>query len=158
MVHTVRQRRLEAKTDYKARLAMLKSGKPRLVIRKTNSYMIVQIVETKVAQDSILFGVTSKDLLANGWSNDKKGSLKSLPACYLTGLLIGKKAKEKIKSAILDIGMNRNIQKSRIYAVLKGTVDSGLNIPHDEKTLPTLDEINKNKDFEQIFKKIKDKI
>ena len=31
-----RRRRIEAKTDYKARFNLLKSEKPRLVVRKTN--------------------------------------------------------------------------------------------------------------------------
>ena len=57
-----RRRRLESKTDYKSRLALLKSEKPRLVVRKTNRYIIVQIVSSEIAQDKILVGKTSKKL------------------------------------------------------------------------------------------------
>ena len=157
MTHTVRQRRLKAKTDYKSRLALLKSAKPRLVIRKTNKYVVVQIIETNIAQDKVVLGLSSKSLLGKGWPKEKAGSLKSLVACYLTGILIGKLAKSKVKEAILDIGMHRNIQKSRLYAVLKGVVDGGLKVPHNEKVLPTLEEINKNKKLSDVIK-IKDKL
>jgi len=72
--------------------------------------------------------------------------------------MLGNAAKAKTKEAILDMGMYRNIQKSRIYVVLKGAVDAGLKIPHNEKTLPTLEEINKKEDLKAIFNKMKDKI
>jgi len=153
MSRSIRQRRLKAKTDYKARLALLKSGKSRIVVRKTNRYIIVQIVESNNAQDKVLFGVTSKILLAKGWPKEKSGSLKSLAASYLTGLLVGKEAKEKTKEAILDFGMHRNIQKSRLYAVLKGIVDSGLKIPHNPDFLISMEEIMKNKNLSDLANK-----
>ena len=158
MSRSIRQRRLKAKTDYKARLALLKSGKSRIVVRKTNRYIIVQIVESNNAQDKVLFGVTSKILLAKGWPKEKSGSLKSLAASYLTGLLVGKEAKEKTKEAILDFGMHRNIQKSRLYAVLKGIVDSGLKIPHNPDFLISMEEIMKNKNLSDLANKLKDKM
>ena len=37
---TIRKRRYEGKTDYKARFFLLKSGKPRVVFRKTNRYLL----------------------------------------------------------------------------------------------------------------------
>src|SRR3989338_8341156 len=115
-MRTVRRRRLQQKTDYKSRLSLLGSEKKRLVIRKTNRYVISQIVESHIAQDKVLFGLSSKDLLSHGWPEKLKGSLKSLPASYLTGYLLGKMAKErKISEVILDIGMHRNVHKSRIY-------------------------------------------
>ena len=48
---SIKRRRREGKTDYKARLAMLKSEKPRLVIRKSNRYLVVQIVGSEIAKD-----------------------------------------------------------------------------------------------------------
>ena len=103
MTKTIKRRRQEGKTDYKARLALLKSSEPRLIIRRTNRYVIAQFVQSKVAQDSIIFGANSKDLLEMGWPSEFAGSLKSRAAAYLTGLLLGSKAKSKIKSAILVI-------------------------------------------------------
>lgn len=144
MARTLKRRRAEAKTDYRARLELLKSGKTRLVIRKTSHYVIAQLIESRQAQDFVVVGVSSKDLLAIGWPKELSGSLKSLPACYLTGILIASKASGKVKEAILDIGMHRNVKKTRIYAVLKGVLDSGLKVPHSEEALPQLEQISKN--------------
>ena len=151
---TPRRRRLEAKTDYKARLALLKSAKPRIVIRKTNHYIIIQIVKSEIAQDKVLVGNTSKILLSKGLPPEFSGSLKSLGASYLTGFLIGKQAiKLRINEAILDVGMNRNIKNSRIYAAWKGAVDAGLKSPHNEKVLPPMESIKSEK-ISRIFDKI----
>ena len=88
---TSRRRRKENKTDYHARLLMLKSEKPRVVVRKSNSYITIQFVEASIAQDKVVASASSKELLALGWPKEKKGSLKSLLASYLTGLLLAKK-------------------------------------------------------------------
>jgi large subunit ribosomal protein L18 len=153
-MRTIRQRRLKKKTDYKLRLGLLKSGTPRLVIRKTNRYMIVQIVESDIAKDKVVASVTSKDLLIKGWPKENAGSLKSLPAAYLTGYILAEKVKEPGQELILDIGMHRNISQSRIYAVLKGALDAGLKVKHNEKALPTEEQINKNEKFTEIINKI----
>jgi large subunit ribosomal protein L18 len=158
MKKTIKRRRREAKTDYKARLVMLKSGEPRLVVRKTNRYIIVQIVKSEIAQDKVIVGLNSKILLSKGWPKENAGSLKSKTAAYLTGYLIGKEAKGRIKSAIFDIGMYRNLKKSRLYAVLKGAIDAGLKIKHNPEILPQEKDIAPNKKLEEIFKKIKPKI
>ncbi len=146
---------MEAKTDYKARLEMLKSGRPRIVIRKTNRYVIVQVITTNIAQDSIVFGTSSKILLTKGWPSEQAGSLKGLCAAYLTGFFIGKQVKGKIKDAIIDMGMHRNIQKSRIYAVVKGLVDAGLSVAYSEEVLPTEKDLERNKTISEIVLKVK---
>jgi large subunit ribosomal protein L18 len=144
-MRTIRRRRHERKTDYKARFNLLKSKEKRLVARKSNKYLIVQIVETDIAQDKVIIGTTSKVLLTKGWPKEKAGSLKSIPAAYLTGFIMGKLAQEKkIKKLIFDIGMHRNIQKSRLYALLKGAIDSGLEIQHNAKIFPSDENLNKN--------------
>ncbi len=148
-----RRRRLEKKTDYKARLALLKSGKPRLVIRKSNRYITAQIVQSDIAQDKTICSVSSKSLLNKGWPKDKSGSLKNRTAAYITGFIFGKLAHDKkIKEAIVDTGMYRNIHKSRLYATLKGTLDAGLSVVHSKDILP--DVIESDKDFSEILKKI----
>lgn len=157
-MRSIRRRRFEGKTDYKSRLYLLESGKPRLVVRKTNRYVIAQIVSSEDAQDKILFGVSSRDLLKKGWPESLLGSLKSLSAAYLTGLMIGEKAKKDIKEAVLDIGLQRNIKKSRTYAVLRGAVDAGLKIPHDPEILPEDEKIESNDKTKEIFKKIKQEL
>jgi len=159
---TLKKRRRERKTDYNARLKLLKSSLPRIVIRKTNRYIIAQHVKSKKAQDSVVIGVNSKELLKYGW--EKSGNLKSIPACYLTGMLLGKKIKEKKENkAVLDIGLIRNVKKGRIYAVLKGLVDSGIEIKHKEGIFPDEKRIKgehlKNKiNFDEIKNKLLEKV
>ena len=139
---TTRRRRREGKTDYGARIKFLKSKKPRVVVRKTNRYIIGQIVVSEISQDNVVASVNSKELLDKGWPKNLKGSLKSLPACYLAGFLLGKKSGE-FKEGILDLGLQRNIKKSRLYSFLKGLVDSGFNINHIKEILPEEEDLNK---------------
>lgn len=134
---TVKRRRKENKTDYLKRIKLLKSKKPRLVFRKTNKYIIAQYVISKEAKDSVKIGVNSKILLKYGWPKEKIGSLKSLSASYLTGYLIGKKIiTNKLEKPILDLGMIRTIYKTKVFAFLKGVIDSGIKIPCKEETFP----------------------
>lgn len=153
-----KRRRQENKTDYVARLAILKSNKARLLVRRTNRYLIVQFVTSNDAQDSVLLTVNSRDLLEKGWPADKKGSLKSRAAAYLTGMLAAKTAMTKgIKEAVFDSGMHRNIGKSRIYSVLKGAVDAGLKIPHSADVLPN-EKLLASSETHQLINKIKEKM
>ncbi len=158
MRKVLKRRRIEAKTDYLARMELIKAKKPRLVIRKTNRYIIAQLVETTIAQDAVIIGVTSKDLLTKGWPKEAQGSLKSLPAAYLTGFLLAKSAKGKVKEVIVDFGLHRNVQKSRIYAVVKGALDAGLEIPCNEKALPDLESIQANEKVGSLVEKLKAKL
>lgn len=161
---------MQGKTDYRARIALLKGRKPRVVVRKTNRYIIVQYVTSEDAQDKVLYYVNSKELLNYGWPKEMQGSLKSLPACYLTGKLLaerikkkegGKKESKKDIEAILDIGLIRNIPKSRVYAALKGLIDGGIDIPCKKESLPEESRIKGShlkKDVSRIFDKIKENI
>jgi large subunit ribosomal protein L18 len=161
-MRTIRKRRrTEGKTDYKARLNLLKSGKPRIIVRKTNKYIIGQFIKINEARDSVSVGIISKDLLDFGWPKEAVGSLKSLPAAYLTGLLLGKRVieKEGKTKAVFDIGLLRNVKKSRIYAFLKGVMDSGLEIAGKKESLPDENRINGRHLKKQIpFEKIKEAI
>jgi len=151
-----KRRRQECKTDYRKRLVLLKSNLPRLVVRKSNRYLILQIVESKHAQDKVLYYVNSKELLAKGWPEDKSGSLKNLSAAYLSGMLLGKKVldgglKGKV---ILDSGLIPNTKGSKVYAVVKGFSDAGVEIPFDEKVMFSEEEIAK-KIGKDVFEKVK---
>lgn len=133
------RRRRERKTDYKARLMLLKSFLPRIVIRKTNRYIIVQLVESREAQDIVLCTVNSKGLIKYGWPSSHAGSLKSTPAAYLTGLLFAKRIREnkiQIKKAIVDLGLASATKGSRLFACVKGLADSGINLPHSAEIFP----------------------
>jgi len=131
-----KRRRREGKTDYSSRISLLKSNS-RIIFRKTNRYIIGQLVTSFQAQDKVEIGLTSKELLEYSWPKDSSGSLKSIPASYFTGYLLGKKILDKdIKQGILDIGLTRNIKKSRIYAFLKGLIDSGLKLKSSSEIFP----------------------
>jgi len=152
-----KKRKRQRKTNYKKRLILLKSNCPRLVIRKTNRYLILQIIESEHAQDKILNAVNTKELLKYGWPENKKNSLKSIPAGYLGGFLLGKKSKD-IKKLILDTGLIPSTKGSRVYAVVKGILDSGININCDKKVFPEDNRIEgkhiENLNFEAIKKNI----
>ncbi len=152
---TIRRRRAEGKTDYKSRLGLLKSGKPRVIVRKTNRYIIGQIIISDSAKDKTIVEASSKELLSKGWPENLKGSLKNLSAGYLTGFLLGKKSKE-IKEGILDAGLQRNVPNSRIYAFVKGLADSGFKIPHNKDVLPSDELIERNEKTGKLIKRIKE--
>ena len=158
---TQKRRKREHKTDYLKRFKLLKSGKPRVVFRKTNKYIIAQYVKSKEAKDKVEIGVNSKDLLKYGWPKSAAGSLKSISASYLTGYLIGKQInKKKLEKPIVDFGMLRMLHKSRVFAFLKGLKDSGIDIDCPEKAFPSEVRIKgehmKNKiPFDEIKEKIK---
>jgi len=150
-----KRRRQEGKTNYHKRLILLKSETPRLVVRKTNKYITLQIVESKKAQDKVLYTVSTKELLKHGWPVDKAGSLKSLSAAYLAGLLIGKKASNVKSKIILDSGLITSTKGSRVYAAVKGIADSGIEIPFDEKVIPSDKMINKYDFFDKVKEGLK---
>jgi large subunit ribosomal protein L18 len=159
---TLKRRKLEGKTDYMKRFKLLKSYLPRVIFRKTNRYVIAQYVTSKEAQDKIEIGITSRDLKKFGWPDEFGGSLKSIPAAYLTGLLIGKEIiKKKLKTPIVDFGMTRVLSKNRGFAFLKGIIDAGIKIKCDEEQFPEEERIigkNLKDDFSKTFKEIKSKI
>ena len=127
------RRRREGKTNYRKRLKLLLSRKPRLVVRITNTRVIAQIIEYHPDGDRVIVGVDSSMLTKYGW----KGDLNNTPAAYLTGILVAKKALEKgIKEAILDIGLHSPTKGGRVFAVLRGAVEAGLHVPHDPEILP----------------------
>jgi large subunit ribosomal protein L18 len=154
-----KRRRRERKTDYSKRINLLKSGSPRIVFRKTNRYLIAQYIISKEAKDMIKNGLTTKILLNYGWPEKARGSLKSVTAAYLLGILMSKKISDKKNNPIIDIGMIRNVHKSKLYAFIKGLIDSGINLKYNEGIFPDENRIRgehlKNKiPFEQIKSKI----
>jgi large subunit ribosomal protein L18 len=127
------RRRREGKTNYQKRLAALKSNQPRLVVGRSNKRVSAQVVQYVREGDKVIAGANSKHLAKYGW----KAGLRNLPAAYLTGFLCGLKAKnENVTDVILDIGLLTPIKGSVPFAVLKGVVDAGLNVPHDPKAFP----------------------
>jgi large subunit ribosomal protein L18 len=128
------RRRREGKTDYYQRTRLVVSDEPRMVVRKTNRHIIVQLVTAEMDGDRTLVAANSAELEKYGY----KGSTSSTPAAYLTGMLFAVKAKKaQQESAILDIGLNRATPGARVFAALKGAVEAGLAIPHGEEILPS---------------------
>lgn len=160
-IYTVKYRRKrEGRTHYKKRLDLLKSGMTRLIIRRTNTAIIVQFINYKHDGDKVICTFNSKKLEAEGWKYSKK----SLPAAYLAGIKAAKSAMEKgVKEAILDMGLQTPIKGSRIYATLKGIVDAGLNVSHSDSIFPSEERIKGEhiqnaKDLPKTFEEIKAKL
>lgn len=158
-LRTIKRRRRECKTDYALRVGMLKSSVPRIIIRRTNRYFIVQIVESLEAQDKVIFGTTSKDLLDYGWSEKNAGSLKSIAAGYMTGFLVAKKVKSG--SFIIDLGMTINHKGGRMFSVIAGLIDGGLDIKANAKVLPPKEKLmgeHLKPEVREIIAKVKAKL
>lgn len=128
------RRRRELKTDYKKRLALLKSGKPRLVVRKSNNATIAEVVSYEQKGDKVNAFFTSLALKKKGW----KGHTGNIPSAYLAGYACAKEAlKAGVKEAVLDIGLLSPVHGSGVFAALKGAIDAGLKVKADEKVFPS---------------------
>ncbi len=124
------RRKRESKTNYRTRLVLLKSKLPRLVIRESNKHISLQVAEYGPKGDTIKEISHSLELKKYGWET----STGNIPSAYLTGLLLGIKAKGK--EAILDIGLQAPIKGTRIFAALKGAADGGLRINFSKEAFP----------------------
>lgn len=127
------RRRRESKTDYHARRRMVRSGQHRLVVRKTSTRIIVQLMEALPEGDRCVATADSQQLKDFGWH----GGVKNISAAYLTGFLAGYRAlKAGTDNAIADIGLIKPIPGSRVFSAIKGAVDAGISIPCSEKMYP----------------------
>jgi len=127
------RRRREGKTDYYRRSKLVVAESPRMVVRKTNSHIIIQLVLAGMGGDFTLVSANSRELVSYGY----KGALSNTPASYLTGALFAVRALNADQEhAILDIGLNRATLGARVFAALKGAVDAGLDIPYGESVIP----------------------
>ncbi len=132
------RRKREGKTNYKKRLGLLKGGKPRLVIRGSSKNIIAQIIKYEIKGDKVIAASSSKELEKLGW----KFSRSNIPAAYLTGLLLGKKASsQKLGEMVLDSCLRVLARGGRICAALKGCIDAGLDVKCDESILPSDDKV-----------------
>jgi len=133
------RRRREGVTDYRSRKRAITSQKPLLVVRVSNKNVSSQFVKPTVKGDVVISASHSKELTKLGWP----GSAKSTPACYLLGLLAGKKALAAgVKEAVAYNGLVPFIRGSRVAALLKGVVDSGVKVPVGEEAFPDADRLS----------------
>merc|ERR1719510_2185934 len=141
--------------------------KYRLVVRFTNKDVICQIAYAKLEGDVIIAAAYAHELPNYG----VKVGLTNYAAAYCTGLLIARRLLttlnlheiyagnpdadgeefnvESIEGSpgafrcFLDIGLARTTTGARIFGVLKGAVDGGLDIPHSMKRFPGYDSESK---------------
>jgi len=111
---------------------------PRLVVRKTLNSTSAQIVQYSPGGDKVLFTASTKELEQFGWKAHKGNTV----SAYLVGLLIGKKISGKVKKVILDTGLHPTVKGARVFAVLKGCLDAGIEIPHSPEILPSDDRVS----------------
>jgi len=134
--------------------------KYRLVVRFTNQRVICQIVYSTIRGDMVVAAADSRELTKFGIPVGHK----NYAAAYCAGLLIARrvlkklgiddkfKGKEEADGAdyhiedeemeqrpfkcILDVGLQTTCVGHRMWGALKGAVDGGLHIPHNNKLFP----------------------
>jgi large subunit ribosomal protein L18 len=132
------RRRRTGATDYRARKKMITSSVPLLAVRVSSKNVSAQFIRPEREGDQVLSAAHSRNLRKLGW----KGSSKSVPACYLLGLLAGKRAKEQgVKKAYLYNGLSLFVGGSRVSAVVKGVKDAGVDVPMADEAVPSEDRI-----------------
>jgi large subunit ribosomal protein L5e len=159
------RRRREGKTDYYHRQHLIiqdknkyKSPKYRLVVRFTNRDVVAQIVAADLTHDKCVAVAYSHELPRYGITV----GLTNYAAAYATGLLLARRVNSKFKlnyagvkeangedyeveadesgpkpfHALLDVGLQRTSTGARVFGALKGAVDGGLDIPHNNHRFP----------------------
>ncbi len=128
------RREREKRTDYYYRRSLIRSGKPRFIARVSLNNVRAQVATPGPDGDEILASAYSGELSNWGW----KGHTSNTSAAYLVGLLCGFRAKESgVDECIMDIDRFVVSPQARIFSVLKGGLDAGVEIPHDEDVLPS---------------------
>jgi large subunit ribosomal protein L5e len=130
------------------------SPKYRLVVRISNKDIITQVTYAKIEGDIVLAAAYSHELANYGMTV----GLSNYAAAYATGLLLSRRLLTKLGladkykgnakidgndynveeladgphpfRAYLDTGLHRTTTGSKIFAVMKGACDGGLEVPH----------------------------
>lgn len=178
------RRRREGKTDYRARKRLItqdknkyQSPKFRLCVRFSNQYVTCQIVRAEIIGDKVIVSASSKELPRYGL----KVGLKNYAAAYCTGLLCARRTLDMMGlaetyegveevdgepfiqeadgdarpfTANLDVGIKATTTGAKVFAVLKGAVDGGLNVPHSEKRFVGYDREAKSYNAEDMKDRI----
>jgi len=135
--------------------------KYRLVVRVTNRDIIAQTIAADLTHDNVIAVAYSHELPRYG----VKLGLTNYAASYCTGLLLARRINNKFKlpyegkkevdgenyevtadvvdddvpkpfKALLDVGLQRTTAGARVFGVLKGACDGGLDIPHNDHRFP----------------------
>ena len=134
-VRTLKRIRLD-KTNYRKRAAIIIGRHSFATVRVTDQNVSAQVIKTTPTGDLVIASAHSHELAKHGW----KGATNNLPACYLTGMLLGKKALEKgTGKAVLYIGKEHFT--TRVAACAKGIADAGVDMPISEESVPAEERI-----------------
>jgi len=152
--------------------------KYRMIVRITNHDIICQIAYARINGDVVVTSAYSHELPHYGI----KLGLTNYSAAYCTGLLLARrhlkklgldqtyKGTEKVTGAdynvekvegqpgafrcYLDTGLARTTTGARLFGAMKGAVDGGLDIPHNEKRFAGFNAETKQFDAEAHRKRI----
>jgi len=178
-------RRRKGKTDYYARQRLTlqdknkyNSPKYRFCVRFSNRDVTCQVIYATIAGDVTICAAYSHELPKFGM----KAGLTNYAATYATGLLCARRLLTKYGLAetyegntenigedynveaegdrrpfkcYLDTGLVRTSTGARVFAALKGAVDGGLDIPHNDKRYAGYDLQDKSLDPETLERYIK---
>jgi large subunit ribosomal protein L18 len=135
-VHTLKRIR-DDKTNYRKRAAILIGRHSFVTVKVSDQNIAAQVLKPTPTGDIVIASAHSRELEKQGW----KGAHNNLPACYLTGMLLAKKALDKgVKNAVLYIGKDHFT--SRVAACMKGIVEGGVSMPVSEESLPEEERIS----------------
>lgn len=155
--------------------------KYRLIVRFTNKDVIAQIAYSRIEGDVVVCAAYAHELPRYGI----KVGLTNYAAAYATGLLLARRHLKKLSmdqiykgveeingedynveqegdnpnpfTAVLDVGLARTSTGAKIFAVLKGVADGGINVPHSETRFfgydPESKEYNAEAHRDRIFGK-----
>lgn len=150
-------RRLRGQTDYSLRLKLLKSKLTRIVVRRSNNNMLVQFVDYSPNGDKILTSARSVDIKKLGYTLHTG----NVVAAYLTGLLAGKRALNSgfKNECIVDLGIQKSLYGSRLFAAVKGIKDAGIDVKVGEVAFPKQERLEgvhlATKDASKVIEKTK---
>ncbi|MGV8085544.1 MAG: 50S ribosomal protein L18 [Candidatus Bilamarchaeum sp.] len=149
------RRRREGKTNFVKRLALIKSGLPRMVVRKSNAGILAQFIQFDEKGDKTLLTVNGSHLSKKYQWPSKRNAW----TAYLVGLMAGKMAAKKgISEFVLDLGMQTPSKGAVLFAALKGAVDAGLKADYDKEKVPEQKLTNPPEKVKSLFEQLKGKI
>ncbi|CAG0889906.1 unnamed protein product [Cyprideis torosa] len=143
--------------------------KYRLIVRFSNKDITCQVAYARIQGDVVVCAAYAHELPRYGI----KVGLTNYAAAYATGLLLARRLLNKLKldsvyvgkveadgedymveqededgpgpfRCHLDVGLARTTTGARVFGVMKGAVDGGLEIPHSNKRFPGFDADSKN--------------
>jgi large subunit ribosomal protein L18 len=134
--HAVLRRNRENRTNYRKRAALLIGRRSFVSITISNQNIMAQVLKPSQNGDKVVTSAQSRQLMKYGW----KGSMNSLPSCYLTGFLLGVRSLKKgADDMVLYIG--KKPYTSGVAACVKGMMDAGVNVPMSDSAMPNAERI-----------------